>query len=83
VRAAREEGVEAAFHGGYEVRNAELRVLRGKAPETWPIECLRAEWNAAYARVQHRDILGAALALASSGRCWATSWRAMDARIFS
>lgn len=64
VRAAREEGVEAAFHGGYE--GAERRVAAfyvGKAPETWPIECLRAEWNAAYARVQHRDILGAALAL--------------------
>ena len=64
ARAAREEGVEAAFFGGYEGAERSLAAFyEGEPPERWPIECLRAEWNAAYGNAQHRDILGAALAI--------------------
>ena len=64
ARAAREEGVLAAFNGGYEgAERCVAAFYEGDAPEDWPIECLRAEWNADYAKAQHRDFLGAALGL--------------------
>jgi len=64
ARAAREEGVEAAFSGGYEGAERCLAAFYdGDKPDAWPIECLRAEWNADYAKAQHRDFLGAALFL--------------------
>lgn len=64
ARAAREEGVEARFSGGYEgAERCIAAFYEGEAPESWPIECLRAEWNADYAKAQHRDFLGAALGL--------------------
>jgi len=64
ARAAREEGVEAAFSGGYEGAERCLAAFYdGDKPDAWPIECLRAEWNADYAKAQHRDFLGAALCL--------------------
>jgi RNA-binding protein YlmH len=64
ARAAREEGVEALFSGGYEgAERCIAAFYDGEAPESWPIVCLRAEWNADYAKAQHRDFLGAALGL--------------------
>jgi RNA-binding protein YlmH len=64
ARAARDEGVEVAFSGGYEgAERCVAAFFEGDPPESWPIECLRAEWNAAYAKAQHRDILGAAMGL--------------------
>ncbi len=64
ARAAREEGVEVLFSGGYEgAERCIAAFFEGEAPESWPIECLRAEWNADYAKAQHRDFLGAALGL--------------------
>ncbi len=64
VRAAREEDVEVAFFGGHE--SAERMVaafFEGERPDFWPIECLRVDWNAAYAKVAHRDLLGAVLGI--------------------
>jgi RNA-binding protein YlmH len=64
ARAARDEGVEAAFFGGYEgAERCVAAFFEGDSPESWPIECLRVEWNQAYAKVAHRDILGAAMGL--------------------
>ena len=64
ARAAREEGVEAAFSGGYEgAERCVAAFYEGEAPEAWPIECLRADWKSEYAKAEHRDFLGAALGL--------------------
>jgi RNA-binding protein YlmH len=64
TRAARSEGVEAAFFGGYEgAERCVAAFYEGEAPENWPVVCLRAEWNAEYAKVQHRDLLGAEMGL--------------------
>ena len=64
ARCAREEGVEAAFYGGYEgAERAVAAFFEGEPPEAWPVECLRTDWNAEYAKVQHRDLLGALMGL--------------------
>lgn len=62
-RAARQAGVCVSFEGGYEGAERVIAAFYdAETPERWPIECLRLEWNAAYASVGHRDILGAILA---------------------
>jgi RNA-binding protein YlmH len=64
VRCAKEEGVEAAFFGGYEgAERAVAAFYEGEPPESWPVECLRADWSAAFSKVQHRDLLGALMGL--------------------
>lgn len=64
VRAARAEGVEAAFFGGYEgAERCVAAFFEGDPPENWPVLCLRAVWNADYAKVTHRDLLGASMGL--------------------
>lgn len=63
-RAAREEGVQIVFSGGYP--DAERRMgcfTPMDGVETWPISCVKAEWNEKYATVEHRDLLGAIMAL--------------------
>lgn len=62
--AAREAGVEVAFFGGYEgAERAVAAFYEYDRPESWPVECLRADWNAAYRTVSHRDVLGAAMGI--------------------
>ena len=62
ARAARETGVEVAFWGGYEgAERAVAAFFVGEPPDSWPVECLRVDWNSAYASVSHRDLLGAVL----------------------
>lgn len=64
TQAAREAGVEVAFFGGYEGAERTVAAFyEGDPPECWPIECLRADWNAAYRTVSHRDLLGAAMGI--------------------
>lgn len=63
--AAAEMGVRAVFFGGYE--EAERRVCafatEGEEVSDWPIACIEARWNARFARAEHRDLLGALMAL--------------------
>lgn len=62
--AARAEGVEAVFFGGYE--GAERRVCAlydGEPPQEWPVQALTLRWNARFGSAGHRDLLGAAMAL--------------------
>lgn len=64
VRCAREEGVEAAFYGGYEGAERVIAAFyTDEPPEAWPVECLRADWSAEFSRLQHRDLLGALMGL--------------------
>ena len=64
VRCARAEGVEVSFWGGYEGAERCVAAFHAfAAPEEWPVVCLRVDWNAAYAKIAHRDLLGAALGL--------------------
>ncbi len=62
---ARREGLETAPFGGSD--DAERAVVGlwqiGCDPEQSPIEILRVTWDSRYATVQHRDVLGAYLAL--------------------
>ena len=63
--AANSAGCEVAFDGGWE--GAERRVAgfyTGDSGElSFPIRRLRIDWNARYASIGHRDILGALMGL--------------------
>lgn len=63
--AANSAGCEVAFDGGWE--GAERRVAGfytgDKGELSFPIRRLRLDWNARYASVGHRDILGALMGL--------------------
>ena len=62
--AAYEAGVECVLQGGYP--DAERCMAGyGYAGEemTFPLVCIRAEWNAKYASCGHRDLLGALMGL--------------------
>ena len=62
---AAHEGGRVEFYGGYE--GAE-RVVAGffpeeDAPADFPVECLEINWNAKFAKVEHRDLLGAVMGM--------------------
>lgn len=64
TQVAREAGVDMAVFGGYEgAERAVAAFYEGEPPGNWPIECIRADWNAAYRAVSHRDLLGAAMGI--------------------
>lgn len=62
--AALDNGVQLTLDGGFE--DAE-RCVAGFSyadrPESFPIRCLKAQWNARYASCGHRDLLGAMMGL--------------------
>ena len=63
-RCAREAGINCTLFGGYP--QAELAVAAfsedGEAGD-FPVSCLDVEWNARYAQIGHRDLLGAVMGL--------------------
>lgn len=70
VDAAREGGVRVMFFGGYE--DAERRMAcfyTDEPPDSWPIHTVLLKWNAKYASVGHRDILGAVMAQGMTRDC--------------
>lgn len=64
-QAAREEGITLFLFGGYE--DAERRMAcftpTDEEPTDWPLLTVKAEWNEKYGSVEHRDLLGAVMAL--------------------
>lgn len=63
-QAARAEGVEVKFFGGYEgAERAVAAFYVGEPPGAWPVACLRIDWRAEYASASHRDLLGALMGL--------------------
>lgn len=65
LAAARRARVEVKTWGGYP--EAERGVAAfwegGPPPEDWPFCCLHARWEARYASLSHRDVLGALMGL--------------------
>lgn len=62
--AAAEYGIECKLFGGYEDAERCMAAFLYPGDEvSFPLSCIRAEWNAKYASCGHRDILGALMGL--------------------
>ena len=72
ARAAREAGAALILDGGYP--EAERRVAAFMAPDSgeapaWPYTVIRIAWRAQFGSPEHRDILGALMALGFEREC--------------
>lgn len=64
AKAARDEGVNVYFCGGYPEAERSVAVFYSdEIPDDQCVICLKAEWNAKYASPGHRDLLGAIMGL--------------------
>ena len=63
-RCAREAGINCTLFGGYPQAERAVAAFSedGEAGD-FPVSCLDVEWNARYAQIGHRDLLGAVMGL--------------------
>lgn len=64
LEAARGAGVRVAFFGGWDGAERRAACFAGEgAAFCFPVQALEIRWNARYAQIAHRDLLGALMAL--------------------
>lgn len=68
--AAREEGVELSFFGGYGEAERVMAAFGGREDTEYPLRCLEVCWSSRAGAPRHRDLLGAQMALGLDRGCF-------------